>query len=444
LTGQASSLPTQPAGCGPANCLHDVAGLRVGHATLAGDGWLTGVTVVVSPPGGAVGGVDVRGGGPGTRETDLLDPRNAVERVNAIVLGGGSAYGLNAAHGVMTRLAALRRGVRVGSDESQVVPIVPAAILYDLGRGGVFGNYPGPDAGAVAFDDAMAAAPGAPFPLGGVGAGTGALAGGLKGGVGSASVVLAGPALSPSALSPSALSPSALSPPAPGMPVTVAALAVVNSAGAVADERSGILHGARFGLPGEFDWLVPPSPEEQLAGAGRVAVPARGGEPEPLNTTIGVVATDASLTKAQCAKLAGVAHDGMARAIRPAHSMFDGDTVFALATGDGPGPAPLELHAILTAAADCFTRAVVHAVLSATSVTAKNRTWPGYLDLYPSADTRLPRMPRTPLQDGRRRVRRRDLRHRQRLVRRRRVDRHGRPLHPRRNRYVWRELISAA
>jgi hypothetical protein len=173
-------------------------------------------------------------------------------------------------------------------------------------------------------------------------------------------------------------------------------------------------------------------------------VPARGGEPEPLNTTIGVVATDASLTKAQCAKLAGVAHDGMARAIRPAHSMFDGDTVFALATGDGPGPAPLELHAILTAAADCFTRAVVHAVLSATSVTAKNRTWPGYLDLYPSADTRLPRMPRTPLQDGRRRVRRRDLRHRQRLVRRRRVDRHGRPLHPRRNRYVWRELISAA
>jgi len=307
--------------------------------------------------------------------------------VNAIVLGGGSAYGLNAAHGVMTRLAALRRGVRVGSDESQVVPIVPAAILYDLGRVGVFGNYPGPDAGAVAFDDAMAAAPGAPFPLGGVGAGTGALAGGLKGGVGSASVVLAGPALSPSAPSPPAL----------GRPVTVAALAVVNSAGAVADERSGILHGARFGLPGEFDWLVPPSPEEQLAGAGRVALPARGGEPEPLNTTIGVVATDASLTKAQCAKLAGVAHDGMARAIRPAHSMFDGDTVFALATGDGPGPSPLELHAILTAAADCFTRAVVHAVLSATSVTAKNRTWPGYLDLYPSADTRLPRMPRTPL-----------------------------------------------
>ena len=386
VTGQASSLVTQPAGCGPANCLHDVAGLRVGHATLAGDGWLSGVTVVVPPAGGAVGGVDVRGGGPGTRETDLLDPRNAVERVNAIVLGGGSAYGLNAAHGVLTRLAALRRGVQVGSDETQVVPIVPAAILYDLGRGGVFGNYPGPGAGAAAFDDAMAAAPGAPFPLGGVGAGTGALAGGLKGGVGSASIVLAGPVLGM----------PALGQPAPRAAVTVAALAVVNSAGLVADERTGVLYGARFGLPGEFDWLAAPSPEELLAGAGRLGPPAHGGQPEPLNTTIGVVATDASLTKAQCAKLAGVAHDGLARAIRPAHSMFDGDTVFALATGDGPGPGPLEFHAILTAAADCFTRAVVHAVLSAASQSAKGRTWPSYLDLFPSADTRVPPVPPGP------------------------------------------------
>jgi L-aminopeptidase/D-esterase-like protein len=246
------------------------------------------------------------------------------------------------------------------------VPIVPAAILYDLGRGGVFGNYPGPDAGAAAFDDAMAAMPGAPFPLGGVGAGTGALAGGLKGGVGSASIVLPGPALGPA--------------------VTVAALAAVNSVGSVADERTGVLYGARSGLPGEFDWLAPPSPGELLAGAGALGSRPRG--PRPLNTTIGVVATDASLTKAQCAKLAGVAHDGMARAIRPAHSMFDGDAVFALATGEGPVAAPLEFHAILTAAADCFTRAVVHAVLSATSVTATDGTWPSYLDLFPSADTR--------------------------------------------------------
>jgi putative pantetheine hydrolase len=376
-------------GCGPTNSLHDIPGLRVGHATLTGDGWLTGVTVVVPPPDGAVGGVDVRGGGPGTRETDLLDPRNAVERVNAIVLGGGSAYGLLAAHGVMTRLAALGRGVRIGSGSSQVVPIVPAAILFDLGRGGVYGNYPGVAAGEAAFDDALAVAGGElagnPVRGGNAGAGTGAVAGGLKGGIGSASIMLADPELE--------------------RPVAVAALAAVNSAGSVADPRTGLLYGAQFGLPGEFDWLAAPSAEEVQAAAARLGQRPRGGQPEadatardgepvpaatprPLNTTIGVVATDASLTKAQCAKLAGVAHDGMARAVRPAHSMFDGDTVFALATGAGPVASPLEFHAILTAAADCFARAIVHAVLAAASVTTKDRSWPSYLDLFPSADTR--------------------------------------------------------
>jgi putative pantetheine hydrolase len=365
-----------------------VPGLRVGHATLDAGGWLTGVTVVVAPPGGAVGGVDVRGGGPGTRETDLLDPRNAVERVNAIVLGGGSAYGLVAAHGVLTRLAALGRGVQIGTDETQVVPIVPAAILYDLGRGGVFGNYPGVAAGEAAFDDALATAgaelPGHPVRSGNAGAGTGALCGGLKGGIGSASTQLADP---------------------PGRPVTVAALAAVNSAGSVADQRTGILYGAQFGLPGEFDWLAPPSAPELSAGADRLSLRPRGGQavppgtaPRPLNTTIGVIATDARLTKAQCAKLAGVAHDGLARAIRPAHSMFDGDTIFALATGGAdPGPgafgdrqdlSPLGFHAILTAAADCFARAVVHAVLAASPVTTMAGTWRSYLDLFPSADTR--------------------------------------------------------
>jgi putative pantetheine hydrolase len=337
--------------------------LRVGHATLDGDGWLTGVTVVLPPAGGAVGGVDVRGGGPGTRETDLLDPRNAVERVNAVMLGGGSAYGLNAAHGVMTRLAALGRGVRIGP---HVVPIVPAAILFDLGRGGTGGNYPGVAAGEAAFDDALAGADGGAVASGAVGAGTGALAGDLKGGVGTASAVL--PAQD-----------------GLGRPVTVAALAAVNSAGSVADPRTGILYGALHGLPGEFDWLAPPSAAELRAGAGRLSPYPRGG---PLNTTIGVVATDAALTKAQCARLAGAGHDGMARAIRPAHSMFDGDTVFALATGDAPAPGPMELHAILTAAADCFARAIVHAVLSAAPVTTKDGTWPSYLSLFPSAGTR--------------------------------------------------------
>jgi putative pantetheine hydrolase len=369
-----------PPNPGPANSLADIPGLLVGHATLTGDGWLTGVTVVVAGPDGAVGGVDVRGGGPGTRETDLLDPRHAVERVNAIVLAGGSAYGLAAAHGVMTTMAALHRGVKVGPEPSHVVPIVPAAILFDLGRGGVFGNYPGPQAGAEAVEAALSPLQNDSGPTGrtpqgtasagtavagNVGAGTGALAGQFKGGIGSASEVLFD-----------------------GM-VTVGALAAVNSAGDVADRRTGLLYGAALGLPGEFDWLAAPSAADLAAHAAR----PRDGVPRPLNTTIGVVATSASLSKAQCAKLAGVAHDGMARAIVPAHSMFDGDTVFALSTGAGTagvGPAPPaeQFHAILTAAANCFTRAVVHAVLSATSVTTPAGTWPSYLDLFPSADRR--------------------------------------------------------
>jgi putative pantetheine hydrolase len=334
--------------------------------TLAGNGWLTGVTVVLTPPEGATGGVDVRGGGPGTRETDLLSPLNQVEKVNAIVLSGGSAYGLAAAHGVMTRLAALHRGVQVGPGSSHVVPIVPAAILFDLGRGGVFGNYPGPDAGAAAFDAALSPLPNGPAQRGNVGAGTGALAGQLKGGIGTASEVL------------------------DGSGITVAALAAVNAVGSVADHRTGLLHGAQFGLPGEFDWLLPPSPDELRASATLIDPRPRGATApaRPLNTTIGLVATDASLTKAQCAKLAGVAHDGLARAIRPAHSMFDGDTIFGLATGSGPVASPLEFHAILSAVADCFSRAVVHAVLSASPVTTPAATWRSYLDVFPSADGR--------------------------------------------------------
>ncbi|WP_246115966.1 P1 family peptidase [Trebonia kvetii] len=387
-----SRAVSSPAGAGPTNSLTDVRGLKVGHATLDGDGWLTGVTVVLTPPGGATAGVDVRGGAPGTRETDLLDPRNSVQCAHAIMLGGGSAYGLSAAHGVLTRLAALGRGVAVGDAPSHVVPIVPAAILFDLGRGGVFGNYPGAEAGEVAFDAALGSdggtlaagnVSGGTVAAGNVGAGTGAVAGQLKGGTGSASAVLDIPV-------PAILGSGPAGQPA--LKVTVAALAAVNSAGSVTDERSGVLYGAQFGLPGEFDWLRPPAGDELAAAAsllaggglsgGGLAAPPR---PRPLNTTIGVIACDASLTKSQCAKLAGVAHDGLARAIRPAHSMFDGDTIFALATGDGPPASPPEFHAILTAAADCFTRAIVHAVLSAGSVTTPGGRWPGYLDLFPSA-----------------------------------------------------------
>ncbi len=370
-TAQSDQGGTAP---GPGNSLTDVAGLRVGQVTLDGEGWLTGVTVVLAPPGGAVGGVDVRGGGPGTRETDLLDPRNMVERVHAVVLAGGSAYGLAAAHGALTRLAAAGRGLPMGTEPAHVVPIVPAAILFDLGRGGVFGHYPGERAGEAAFDAALGPAGGAPVACGNVGAGTGAVAGQLKGGLGSASAVVAQPR-----------------PDQPARAVTVAALAAVNAVGSVADHRTGLLYGASSGLPGEFGWLRPPAPGELAAAGGRLAprarsgAPAGPGVPPPLNTTIGVVACDASLTKAQCAKLAAVAHDGLARAVRPAHSMFDGDTIFALATGEGPPASPAEFHALLTEAADCFARAVTRGVLAAGSVRTAGGAWPGYLDLFPSA-----------------------------------------------------------
>jgi putative pantetheine hydrolase len=178
--------------------------------------------------------------------------------------------------------------------------------------------------------------------------------------------------------------------------ITVGALAAVNAVGSVADDRTGLLHGAALGLPGEFDWLTAPSAADLRAGTARLSGRPRAdpnrdpapAAPRPLNTTIGVIGCDASLTKAQCAKLAGVAHDGLARAIRPAHSMFDGDTIFALATGTGPTATPLEFHAILASAADCFSRAVVHAVLSASSVTTPAGSWPSYLDLFPRADAR--------------------------------------------------------
>lgn len=357
---------TEPGGPrpGPANSLADVAGLRVGHASRQGGDWLTGTTVIVAPGDGAVAGVDVRGGGPGTRETDLLDPRNSADRVHAIVLSGGSAFGLAAADGVMARLAAAGRGVRVGPEEGDVVPIVPAAIIFDLGRGGVFSRPPGPEFGAAAYD-AATTSPGASA-LGVVGAGTGAVAGGLKGGVGMASAVLDDGG-------------------------TVAALAVVNAVGSVLHPRTGTLYGAPFGLPGEFDWLAPPAPADLAAGAVFLRPPGRLPS-QPLNTTVGVVATDLPLTKAQCAKLAGVGHDGLARAVRPAHSMFDGDTIFGLSTGsaagDGQPASPPLFHQILATAADCFTRAIVHAVLSAGSVTTSAGDWPAYLDAFGSAARR--------------------------------------------------------
>src|SRR5689334_5395055 len=233
---------------GATNSLTDVAGLRVGHATRREEGWLTGCTVVLAPDAGAVAGVDVRGGAPGTRETDLLDPRNLVDRVNAVVLTGGSAFGLAVADGVVQQLYAAGLGWPMG-ETGQVVPIVPAAVLFDLGRGGEFANAPTAADGADAFN----AASGDAVLQGCVGAGAGARAGGLKGAIGSASAVL-------------------------DDGTTVAALVALNSFGAPHDDRTGELLAARYGLGDEFAHVGVPTAAELDAARAR-ADAAYAGQP---------------------------------------------------------------------------------------------------------------------------------------------------------------------
>ncbi|MDL5157499.1 P1 family peptidase [Actinomycetospora termitidis] len=306
--------------------------VRIGHAALSGPGALSGTTVLLPGPDGAVAGVDVRGGGPGTRETDALDPRTLVDRVHAVVLSGGSAYGLAAATGVMDALGEAGIGFPVGGP-GEVVPIVPAAVVFDLGRGGDFRRRPDAALGAAAY----AAAVEGPSPMGVVGAGTGAVVGGLKGGVGTARVATeAG---------------------------EVTALVVVNAAGSAVDPRTGELWAARHLTPD--DRTPPPLPDDRSGLLERLSAAAA---PPTLNTTIGVVWTDATLSVAQCSKLAAVGHDGLARAIRPVHGMTDGDTLFGLATCDRPAPDLGGVQALLTAGADAVTRAVGNAVLAAESV----------------------------------------------------------------------------
>jgi L-aminopeptidase/D-esterase-like protein len=335
----------------PAGSITDVPGVAVGHATAVRRGWRTGTTVVLVPSG-AVGGVDVRGGGPGTHETDLLRPENLVHHVHAVCLTGGSAYGLAAAGGVMEVLESRGVGFPVGADGTDVVPIVPAAVIYDLGRGGVFANRPDASFGRRA---AMAVRR-TPPAEGAVGAGTGAMSGGLQGGVGSASTTL----------------PDG---------TVVGALAVVNSAGSAIDPSTSlpwVTDGLRLHRP----------PRDQRAALAAHWTSIR----PPLNTTIGVVATSASMSKAECHKMASVAHDGLARAIRPAHGLFDGDTIFALATGAAPAIGPTDgldararavvLGPVFEAAATCFAIACTRAVTSAMSHRGGP---PSYRDLCPSA-----------------------------------------------------------
>ncbi|WP_287015091.1 P1 family peptidase [Gordonia sp. (in: high G+C Gram-positive bacteria)] len=353
------------------NRITDVAGIEVGHAYridddavvaspddgVEGRGWATGTTVVRIASCAATCAVDVRGGGPGTRETDLLDPVNTVQTAHAIVLSGGSAYGLAAADGVMAGLEESGSGLAMDT-AGHVVPIVPAAVVFDLPVGAWDHR---PDA---AFGrDALSAAS-VEVAVGSVGAGAGARAGALKGGVGTASIVIEhGPAAG----------------------VTVGALMVANPVGAVIDPATGLPWSVTAADAAHHGLVAPVSAEirryAELAAKQTV-----------LNTTIGVVATDAAVDSASLKRVAMAGHDGLARAIVPAHSPLDGDTIFAVATGDrriervaevpaGMNPDVAVVAEVSRVAAIVVQRAIVNAVISARSVAGI----PSFVEVLPSA-----------------------------------------------------------
>ena len=339
-TTPATLAPTTPASLRACGALTQVAGIEVGHFTDTRRP--TGCTVVIAREG-AVAGVSVRGAAPGTRETDLLRPGNLVEKAHAIVLAGGSAWGLDAAAGAMRWLET--QGIGLVAGAGGLVPIVPSAVLFDLLVGDARIR---PD--AQAGFQACAAASGKRPAEGNVGAGAGAAVGKLfgiqramKGGIGTASVTLRG--------------------------VTVGALIACNALGDVVDPDTGhVIAGART------------ADGKRLFDSRRAIL--RGALPKPLlagtNTTIGVVATDAVISKAQAQKLAQMAHDGLARSINPAHTMSDGDTLFALGTGcAGKTPGMMVLG---TMAAEATARAVVRAVRAACSLDVGDLRLPCAMD----------------------------------------------------------------
>ncbi len=323
---------------GPKNALTDIAGLSVGNAE--DETVRTGVTVILCDEP-ALAAVDVRGGGPGTRETDALAPHNLVESIDALVLSGGSVYGLGAADAVAAQLGANGRGFALmdlpGVPRS---PIVPSAILYDLANGGnkKWGEMPPyHELGRQAFENTST-----DFALGNVGAGYGALAGSIKGGLGSASIFTHDN-------------------------LAIGALVAVNSFGSVLVPGTKSFWAAPYEQNDEFGGLGWPTQMPIDAddwGAAKLNPGARQ------NTTLGVVATPASLTPAQTKRLAIMAQDGLARAIRPAHSPFDGDIVFAIATGATGQPAldEVSLTRLGVLAADCLARAVGRGVYAAQSL----------------------------------------------------------------------------
>jgi L-aminopeptidase/D-esterase-like protein len=326
------------------NDITDVMGLRVGHHTMHERP--TGCTVVLCGAG-AVASVDVRGGAPGTRETDLLAPEATVQQVHAVLLTGGSAFGLDAAGGVMRWLESRGIGFKLGQ---ACVPIVPAAVLFDLWHGDATVR-PDAAAGHAACEAAMqASAEGKPLAQGRVGAGAGATVGKLlgfgrasPGGIGSASVRVSVDG---------------------GRHVTVGALIAVNAIGDVVDPNTGqVVAGPR-----SDDGSLLDSQHALMQGHIKSAVSAQTAQPGGA-TVIGVVATDATLDKAQAKRMATWAHDGLARVIRPAHTHADGDTVFALATGHVAGGVdPLLLNAMVS---QVVQAAVLNAVLPVAGTTAR-------------------------------------------------------------------------
>ncbi|MGE3905689.1 MAG: P1 family peptidase [Reyranellaceae bacterium] len=319
---------------GPRNLITDVDGILVGNAEDARA--VTGATVVI-PERPAVASADIRGGGPGTRETDLLDPAATVETVHGIALSGGSAFGLATADGVMAWLAARGRGFDVGGS---VVPIVPGAILFDLNNSGDKNWGVEPPYRRLGFAACEAAA--RDFVLGNAGAGLGARAGNLKGGLGSASSIEDGG-------------------------LQVGALIAVNSRGYVTMEGQKQFWAWPFEQGDEFGGLEPPERrvplEVSVDRGGAASGTVRG------HTTIGVVATNARLSKAEARRVAIMAQDGLARAIRPIHTSFDGDALFVLATGgcELAGVRPLALSRLGSIAADCVARATARGVYEARS-----------------------------------------------------------------------------
>ena len=334
---------------GTNNAITDVPGIEVGQYTgtqyLTSTGGSTGTTVILARDG-AVGGVSQRGGSPGTRETDLLSPMNLVEVVNAVVLSGGSAYGLAAADGVMKCLEDQGLGYSVGG--GHVVPIVPSAILFDPGRCEPFDYRPDFNFGL----NACLAAKGGKVDQGNVGAGAGARSGGIKGGLGTASVVLSDG-------------------------IIVGAIVAVNSSGKTFDANGNLFAGF-LEMNNEFHGpLASPSAVEPVAEV----------DPGLLrNTTIAVVATNATLTKSEALKVAQMADDGFARAIKISHGTGDGDTVFALGTGKVAGNVTLnnKLNSIGGAAADALSRAIVHAILAAKAIHVTGCEVLNYCEKYPA------------------------------------------------------------